>query len=32
MTYSGIFNEVDFDKKDNQLDMFNNECEGLYGI
>ena len=24
--------EVDFDKKDNQLDMFNNECEGLCSV
>jgi len=24
--------EVDFDKKDNQLDMFNNECEGMCGV
>ena len=24
--------EVDFNKKDNQLDMFNNECDGVCGI
>ena len=24
--------EIDFDKKDNQLNLFNNECEGMCGV
>ena len=25
-------NEIDFYKKDNQLNLFNNECEGMCGV